>query len=81
MTDFGIHSTHDKWMVEKHGVDADIGVENTPDSGVDRKDLQLVEAIRWSLVQLKKVSVNRPARPADKGQTASTHGGPTDSGR
>jgi len=47
-------------------------VENTPESGVDGKDLQLEKAIEWTLEQLKQNPVARPARPAYKKQTAST---------
>ena len=72
MPDFGIYSTDGKWIVENHGVDPDIEVENTPESGVDGKDLQLEKAIEWTLEQLKQNPVARPARPAYKKQTAST---------
>jgi len=84
MPDFGIYSTDGKWIVENHGVDPDIEVENTPESGVDGKDLQLDKAIEWSLDQLKKNPPNKPARPAYKKQVVSTGSGgngPTDSGR
>jgi tricorn protease len=84
MPDFGIYSTDGKWIVENHGVDPDIEVENTPESGVDGKDLQLDKAIEWSLEQLKKNPPNKPTRPAYKKQVVSTGSGangPTDSGR
>ena len=84
MPDFGIYSTDGKWIVENHGVDPDIEVENTPESGVDGKDLQLDKAIEWSLDQLKKNPPNKPTRPAYKKQVVSTGSGgngPTDSGR
>ena len=71
-------------ITEARGILREIGlleVENTPESGVEGKDLQLDKAIEWSLEQLKKSPVNRPARPAYKKQAASTAGTPTDSGR
>jgi tricorn protease len=70
MPDFGIYSTDGKWIVENHGVDPDIEVENTPESMVDGHDLQLEKAIEWTLDQLKTNPVVRPARPAYKKQVA-----------
>jgi len=68
MPDFGIYSTDGKWIVENHGVDPDIEVENTPESMVAGHDLQLEKAIEWSLEQLKTNPVVRPVRPAYKKQ-------------
>ena len=68
MPDFGIYGTDGKWMIENHGVDPDIEVENTPESGVDGRDPQLEKAIEWSLEQLKKNPPVKPARPAYKKQ-------------
>jgi len=68
MPDFGIYGTDGKWMIENHGVDPDIEVENTPESGVDGRDLQLEKAIEWTLEQLKTHPPVKPARPAYKKQ-------------
>jgi len=68
MPDFGIYSTDGKWIIENHGVDPDIEVENTPESGVDGRDLQLEKAIEWTLEQLKTHPPVKPARPAYKKQ-------------
>lgn len=68
MPDFGIYSTDGQWMIENHGVDPDFEVENTPESGVDGRDLQLEKAIEWTLEQLKAHPVVRPARPQYKKQ-------------
>ncbi len=68
MPDFGIYGTDGRWLVENHGVDPDIEVENTPESGVDGKDLQLEKAIEWTLAQLKEHPVTRPPHPAYKKQ-------------
>jgi tricorn protease len=68
MPDFGIFGTDGKWMIENHGVEPDIEVENTPESGVDGRDPQLERAIEWTLEQLRKNPVVRPARPAYKRQ-------------
>ena len=66
MPDFGIYSTDGQWMIENHGVDPDFEVENTPESGVDGRDLQLEKAIEWSLAELAKHPVVRPVRPEYK---------------
>ena len=68
MPDFGVYSTDGRWIIENHGVDPDFEVENTPESGVDGRDLQLEKAIEWSLDQLKKNPPVRPARPEFKKQ-------------
>ncbi len=68
MPDFGIYGTDGKWMIENHGVDPDIEVENTPESGVDGLDLQLERAIEWTVEQLKLHPVMRPPHPAYKKQ-------------
>jgi tricorn protease len=66
MPDFGVYGTDGQWMIENHGVDPDIEVENTPESGVDGHDLQLEKAIEWSLTQLKEHPVVRVPHPAYK---------------
>ncbi len=68
MPDFGVYNLKGEWMIENHGVDPDIEVENTPESMVDGHDLQLEKAIDWSLQQLKEHPVERPARPPYKKQ-------------
>lgn len=68
MPDFGVYSLDGKWMIENHGVDPDMEVENTPESMVNGHDLQLEKAIEWSLQQLKEHPVKRPERPAYKKQ-------------
>ncbi len=68
MPDFGIYGTDGQWMIENHGVEPDIEVENTPESGVDGRDLQLERAIEWTLDQLKRNPVVRPPHPPYKKQ-------------
>ncbi len=68
MPDFGMYSVDGKWLVENHGVDPDIEVENTPESMVDGHDLQLERAIRYCLDELKAHPVVRPERPQYKKQ-------------
>jgi tricorn protease len=66
MPDFGIYGTDGKWMIENHGVDPDIEVDNTPEAMVSGHDPQLEKAIEWSLEQLKKNPPKRPDHPPYK---------------
>lgn len=68
MPDFGMYSVDGKWLVENHGVDPDIEVENTPESMVDGHDLQLERAIQYCVDELKAHPVVRPERPKYKKQ-------------
>ncbi|MEO5987822.1 MAG: S41 family peptidase, partial [Candidatus Eisenbacteria bacterium] len=60
MPDFGIYDLDGKWMIENHGVEPDIEVENTPESMIEGHDLQLERAIEWTMEQLKSHPVVRP---------------------
>ncbi len=54
MPDFGMYDPRTgEWLVENHGVDPDIEVENAPHLMVQGHDPQLEKAIEWSLEQLK----------------------------
>lgn len=66
MPDFGIYGLDGKWMIENHGVDPDMEVENTPESMISGHDLQLERAIEWSLEQLREHPPVRPKRPEYK---------------
>ncbi|HKQ98933.1 MAG TPA: S41 family peptidase [Candidatus Polarisedimenticolia bacterium] len=55
MPDFGMYDPRKgEWLVENHGVDPDIEVENAPDLMVSGHDPQLERAIDWVNEQLKK---------------------------
>jgi tricorn protease len=60
MPDFGMYGPDGQWLVENHGVDPDIEVDNTPESMVDGRDLQLERAIQYELEQLAKKPPVRP---------------------
>ena len=69
MPDFGMFSADGKqWLVENHGVDPDIEVENTPESMVSGHDLQLERAIQYELDELGKHPPVRPGHPPYKVQ-------------
>jgi tricorn protease len=52
-----------KWIVENHGSDPDIAVDNDPGSVMAGRDLQLEKAIEVMLDKIKKNPPNFPARP------------------
>jgi tricorn protease len=54
-----------KWVVENHGVEPDIAVDNRPDLVVAGHDPQLEKAIEWVKEELKK-EPPKPKRPAYK---------------
>jgi tricorn protease len=68
MPDFGMWDLQGNWVIENHGVDPDIEVENTPHEMAAGKDPQLERAIEWSLQQLKSSPPKRPSRPQYKTQ-------------
>ena len=69
MPDFGMYDPRKRqWLVENHGVDPDIEVENAPDLMVSGHDPQLERAIDWTLEQLKKNPPQPVERPAYKVQ-------------
>jgi tricorn protease len=53
-----------KWIVENHGADPDILVDNDPGSVVAGRDLQLEKAIEVMLEKVKKNPPTFPATPA-----------------
>jgi tricorn protease len=68
MPDVGVFDLAGHWVVENHGVDPDIEVDNPPDALVAGHDPQLERAIAWTLEQLGKHPVTRPPRPPYKVQ-------------
>ncbi len=53
-----------KWIVENHGADPDILLDNDPASASAGKDLQLEKAIDVLMKQIKEKPYTFPARPA-----------------
>jgi tricorn protease len=68
MPDFGFWDVDGKWVVENHGVDPDVEVENYPHLMARGEDPQLERAIRYTLDELKAHPVVRPTRPPYKVQ-------------
>jgi tricorn protease len=69
MPDFGMYDPRTgRWLVENHGVDPDIEVENAPHLMVQGRDPQLERAIEYCLEQLAKNPPKKPERPKYKRQ-------------
>lgn len=68
MPDFGMWNLEGQWVVENHGVDPDIEVENVPADMVAGHDAQLERAIRDCLEELEKHPPRKAQRPPYKVQ-------------
>jgi tricorn protease len=69
MPDFGMWDpSRGEWVVENHGVDPDIEVDNTPSEEVSGHDPQLERAIAWALDELARHPPRKPTRPPYKVQ-------------
>jgi tricorn protease len=57
-------SAKGQWVIEGHGVDPDIEVDNDPKSVIAGQDPQLERAIAEVMKKLKEQPVKLPGRPA-----------------
>jgi tricorn protease len=62
---YGMFTPKDGWIIEGHGVDPDIEVQNDPNEWAKGRDPQLDRAIQYLLDELKKNPVKRPTFPPD----------------
>jgi tricorn protease len=80
MPDFGMYDPRTgQWLVENHGVDPDIEVENAPDLMVQGRDPQLERGIQYCMDQLKTEPPFVARRPAYKVQEGLKASGPSSS--
>lgn len=63
--EFGIASPDGKWIIEGHGVDPDIVVEDDPKSLLEHRDPQLERGVQEALKLLDIKTIALPSRPAD----------------
>ena len=63
--EFGFASTDGRWIIEGHGVDPDIVVENDPKAVIAGKDPQLERAVREVLDKVRAEPRRLPERPPD----------------
>ncbi len=63
--EFGTNAVNGDWVVEGHGVDPDIVVENDPKSVLAGHDPQLERGVEEVLKAMREHPMKLPARPAD----------------
>jgi tricorn protease len=61
----GTNDVKGRWIIEGHGVDPDIEIENDPKSTAAGRDLQLERGIVEVLKRMKAAPKKWPAKPAD----------------
>jgi tricorn protease len=61
--EFGFANTAGQWIIEGHGVDPDIEVENDPKSEIEGRDPQLERAVAEVMKKLRDNVVKLPPRP------------------
>jgi tricorn protease len=61
--EFGFVNAKGEWVIEGHGVDPDIDVENDPKSVIEGKDPQIERAVIELMNRLKAQPVAPPTRP------------------
>ena len=62
--EFSLYGMDSKWIIDNHGVQPDIVVENRPEGVVKGRDPQLERAVAVALEELKQHPVPAPTRPA-----------------
>ncbi len=62
--EFGVYGPEGIWLIEGHGVDPDIVVENAPHATFEGKDAQLDAAIKYLQEKIKAEPVPVPKAPA-----------------
>lgn len=66
---FGTNDVDGSWILENRGVEPDIEVENTPESVIAGRDLQLERAIAEVMRMIEEDPKRLPDRPADPVKT------------
>lgn len=65
----GTNDVDGSWIIEGHGVDPDIEVDNDPASVIAGKDNQLERAVAYLLEKIEKEPLKLPQRPPDPVKT------------
>ncbi|MGB9004988.1 MAG: S41 family peptidase [Candidatus Aminicenantales bacterium] len=60
----GVYGPEGEWLIEGHGVDPDIVVDNLPRATFQGKDAQLEAALKYLQEKIEKEPVNVPQHPA-----------------
>lgn len=61
--EFGVYGPEGTWLIEGHGVDPDIVVDNLPHATFKGKDAQLEAAIKYLQKQIKEKPIETPMPP------------------
>jgi len=61
----GTNAATGEWIIEGHGVDPDIEVDNDPQSLIDGRDPQLERGIAEVMRMIKEQPMKLPERPPD----------------
>ncbi len=67
--EFGFASTDGRWIIEGHGVEPDIEIDNDPKSVIDGHDLQLERAVAEVMTKVREQPRRLPDRPASPVKT------------
>ena len=68
--EFGLMGTEGQWIIEGHGVDPDIVVDNDPESVIEGRDPQLERAVQEVMKQVDAGAAKPlPPRPAGPDKT------------
>ena len=63
--EFSLYSLDSKWLIENHGVQPDVVVDNPPDLVLKGQDPQLEKAVQMLMDEIKANPKTLPARPPD----------------
>jgi tricorn protease len=63
--EFALYGLNSQWIVENHGVEPDIVVENTPDKTLNGHDPQLERAVSMLMKEIQEHPKTLPHRPPD----------------
>ena len=66
--EFGVYGPEGEWLIEGHGVDPDIVVDNLPAATYNGRDAQLERAVAELLRSLRENPVSVPPRPRYRGE-------------
>ncbi|HXV75009.1 MAG TPA: S41 family peptidase [Candidatus Polarisedimenticolaceae bacterium] len=75
--EFGVYGPEGEWLIEGHGVEPDIVVDNLPHATFNGEDAQLDAAIDWLEKRIAEQPVERWSPPAYPDKSAGDDGDPT----
>ena len=61
--EYGVYGPEGKWLIEGHGVDPDVVVDNLPHATFDGDDAQLKQAIAYLLEEIRQKPITVPPPP------------------